>query len=130
MSSIIVQSTLWNELPDVHSAIEFSEKDAECLTELRQVLIKFGSLDRFGICLLHTHFEIEDDEILLETTNVEERTQFIRPVKIQDYEGKDDLKLMTTALKLIEGDAIAVQRCGCLRDKDGHTGRHDPPISY
>src|SRR6187402_2148813 len=124
METIKVQSTLWGNLPDIDSVNEFSDLDTDCLRELRDVLKKYNNLDRFGISLLHTHFDIAEDEFLYETTDVHERTQLIRPVKIKDYEGRDDVSMMTTCLKLVEGQAISALRCGCLKDKDGHTGRH------
>ena len=124
MNTIIMQPTKWSELPDIDSVVEFSDGDADCLREIRDVLKKHGCLERFGISLLHTHFDIAEDELLLETTDTKERTQFIRPVKIKDYQGRDDLSLMTTALKFVDGDIVATIRCGCGRDKDGHTGEH------
>lgn len=124
MSEISIQPTIWSNLPDIHEVVEFSEGDKECLREIRDVLKKHGQMERFGVSLLHTHFDIADDELLLETTDVQKRTQIIRPVKIQDYQNREDLSLMTTVLKFVEGDEVAVQRCGCGRDKDGHTGDH------
>lgn len=124
MKEINVQSTKWNELSDVDSVVPFSDSDADCIRELRDVLIKYDCLDRFGISLLHTHFDISDDELLLETTDIPERTQLIRPVKIKDYYDGNNLSLMTTALRLVKGDTVAVQYCGCAKDKHGHTGGH------
>jgi hypothetical protein len=124
MNKIFIQPTKWGKLPDINSVVEFSDNDADCLKEIRDVLKKHGCLERFGVSLLHTHFAIAEDELLLETTNTKERTQLIRPVKIKDYKNRDDLSLMTTALKLAHGDIVAIQHCVCIRDKDGHTGTH------
>jgi len=123
MKAINIQPTKWSNFPDVDSVLEFSDDDAHCLRELRDVLKKHDCLERFGITLLHTHFEIGEDEILLETTNVQERTQIIQPVKAKDYQGAE-FSLMTTSLKLVEGDSIGVQYCTCSRNKDGHSGGH------
>ena len=124
MKKINVQPTKWSEFPDVDTVQQFSDDDADCLKELRDVLQKHGRLERFGISLLHTHFEIAEDELLLETTDTKERTQLIRPVKIKDYQQGSGLSLMSTSLKLVAGEAVAVQYCGCARDKHGHTGGH------
>ena len=40
----------------------FSEKDAVCFKDIREVLIKHNALDRFGMCLIHKHFEMSEDE--------------------------------------------------------------------
>jgi hypothetical protein len=86
MNTLSIQPTKWSQLPGADAVIEFSDKDTDFLRELRDVLKKHGVLERFGISLLHTHFDVAEDEVLLETTDIEERTQFIRPVKIKEYE--------------------------------------------
>ena len=97
---IKVQVTQWSQFPDVDKVPKFSDTDIECLREVREVLKKYGQLDRFGISLLHKHFEIANDEFLLETTDVKERTQSIRPVKAKDYLARDDLSVMATSINL------------------------------
>ncbi|PZR20512.1 MAG: hypothetical protein DI539_10700 [Flavobacterium psychrophilum] len=128
MEAINIQATKWSSLPDIDSVVEFNDDDAACLKEIRDVLKKHSRLERFGISLLHTHFDVEEDEILFETTNVIERTQLIRPVKVKDLKEREDLSMMTTCLKLVDEDSVAMQYCGCLRDHNGHTGEHDPPL--
>lgn len=61
--------------------VPFSETDQPCFDELRQVLAKYGALNRFGICLLHDHFPIAQDEILIETVNPVERTMVLKPMR-------------------------------------------------
>ena len=43
------------------------------LDELRSVLVKHGYTYRFGISLLHRHFDLAHDEVLMETTDTEAR---------------------------------------------------------
>jgi hypothetical protein len=78
-------------------------------------------LRRFGIALLHSHFELADDEMLLETTDVEKREHWVRPVK-KSFLEEADLDTQTTVLTFDENGYS--QQCGCCRDKHGHTGRH------
>ncbi len=63
---------------DVHA---ISEADKECLMEVAAVLQKHGALNRFGVTLLHRHFEIAEDEVLVEDCDREARTLTSRPVK-------------------------------------------------
>jgi len=124
-SKVTIQTTVWSKFQDVDKVQEFSDSDTECLRELRDVLKKHNQLERFGISLLHKHFEVANDEILLETTNIKERTQFIRPVKAKEIERQGHL-LMSTCMKLVDGKdgKIAMHCLACARNKDGHTGQH------
>ncbi|AJT64543.3 hypothetical protein T261_2872 [Streptomyces lydicus] len=38
------------------------------------ILEKHGNLERFGLCLLHEHFPLAADEILVEAADAESRT--------------------------------------------------------
>jgi hypothetical protein len=71
-------------LPDIDDVAPLSDADQPCLAEIREVLAKHGALDRFGVALLHEHFEVADDEILVETIDVETRTLTSRPEKIAE----------------------------------------------
>jgi hypothetical protein len=115
---------LWSELPDVHKVPVFSDSDAQCLREVRDVLKKYNQLDRLGVALLHKHFELADDEVLLETTDEQKRTQLIRPIKTKELGLRHDV--MGTIVKLAEndGDPIYKLRCVCYRSINGHEGRH------
>jgi hypothetical protein len=58
-----------------------NEGDRDVMEALREVLIKHNAIDRFGITLLHEHFQIGEDEILLETNHRADRSMTIRPHK-------------------------------------------------
>jgi len=72
------------DLPDIADVEPFSEKDNACLEEIRQVLIKHGNVKRFGLTLLHRHFEMSADETLVEETDPLTRIQTIKPVKLSE----------------------------------------------
>ena len=59
----------------------FSKADEDCLTEVNAVLLKHGAASRFGVSLLHSHFEMSADEVLLEETDVENRSQTLSVIK-------------------------------------------------
>lgn len=48
--------------------------DKEFVKDLVAVLEKHGNLDRFGLCLLHDHFPVAEDEVLVEANDPETRT--------------------------------------------------------
>ncbi|MGW3268883.1 hypothetical protein [Streptomyces sp. NPDC001056] len=61
-------------LPRFERAEGLGPEDAEFVRELVAVLEKYGNLDRFGLCLLHDHFPLADDEVLVETNDPAART--------------------------------------------------------
>lgn len=72
---------LTHRLPDISDVEPFSEKDRECFAEIKRVLEKHGCVHRFGVCLLHQHFDLAEDEILTESWDPATRTLTSRPVK-------------------------------------------------
>lgn len=75
-------ATQWNHLPDIHDTKPLSAADRLCLNEIRDVLAKHGCLERFGVNLLHRHFEMAADEILIEQVDEEGRRLVTKPVKV------------------------------------------------
>lgn len=96
-----------------------SENDKPLFDELHLVLKKHGALRRFGVTLLHQHFMIEDDEVLLEVSNRPERTQVTRPVKRSSLNETH----IETAWRLDSGRPLSVMNC--VPQPDGtHQERH------
>ena len=60
-------------LPSIEDVKEFGPEDVACVEEIRDVLRRHGALQRFGITLLHRHFELTPDEVLVESVDVEHR---------------------------------------------------------
>ncbi|WP_413807759.1 hypothetical protein [Streptomyces sp. OE57] len=68
-------------LPRFEEAEGLGPRDAAFVRDLVAVLEKHGNLDRFGLCLLHDHFPLDADEVLVETNDPEARTLQIRVEK-------------------------------------------------
>jgi hypothetical protein len=64
----------------------FAASDLTCLQEVQEVLERHGKSHVFGVNLLHKHFDLADDEIMLETQDPVERTLRSRPVKLSELE--------------------------------------------
>ncbi len=79
-------------LPDIDDVEPFSEKDHACMQAVREVLEQHGALGRFGLTLLHEHFTIENDEVLMETVDTETRTLITRPVKIDEQSDSNSVE--------------------------------------
>src|SRR5206468_12149745 len=78
MGTLILKSMQWTDLDHIADVKPIGEHDAECLEEIRLVLQRHNALDRFGIALLHHHFDLADDEMMLETTAAEVREHVVR----------------------------------------------------
>jgi hypothetical protein len=68
-------------LHDIDDIQPINDSDSECLTEISHVLKKYGKRERFGVALLHKHFDLAEGEILLETTDKQARVLTIKPVQ-------------------------------------------------
>ncbi|HEX8226294.1 MAG TPA: hypothetical protein VF572_00330 [Candidatus Saccharimonadales bacterium] len=86
--------------PDINDVEPFSEADIPCLTEIRSVMEKHGTLGRFAIQLRHQHFELGENEALLET--VEGRTLTSETVSLDEVVLEEGEGLMVTSIDLLE----------------------------
>ena len=107
------------ELPNLDDVPPFSEADAACFKEVREVLDRHGALQRFGLTLLHQHFQLADDEVLVESIDVEGRTLTLRPAKRAETENA-----VETSWRL--DSASEIQRCvqSCSPRETGHSRQH------
>lgn len=106
-------SLLWGEINHIDNVRPIDDEDLPCLNEIFEILKKHNCIDRFGVALLHKHFDLQEDEVLLETTDVDGREQWIRPIK-ESY-------LKETALKRKQPSYVTpMQAClGCVFAREG-----------
>lgn len=81
--------------------------DITCFSEIKEVLSKHGKLERFGITLLHKHFNFDKNEVLLETTNKENRSMVLEP-KIID---SSDINTIDTQWYLGGSIPLSLVKC-------------------
>lgn len=75
--SLVLETVQWASLSEIDDVDPINETDREVLEEIRNVLVRHNRTERFGVCLLHKHFEIGENEIGVEYTDVEGRTSTI-----------------------------------------------------
>jgi hypothetical protein len=63
---VVMQPLQWKTLKDIDEVRRIDDSDSECLEAIRKVLEKHDCLDRFGVTLLHSHFDVAEDEMMLE----------------------------------------------------------------
>jgi hypothetical protein len=112
-------SSVLNSLRDINDVTPLTEADAPLVDEIVAVLAKYNALERFGLMLLHQHFAVTQDEVLLETTDVTGRTQIIRPVPKSTLES---MEYIETSWRLDSGHPV--MHCSCATDHGTHTGQH------
>ena len=117
MSTLILESMQWSDLDHIADVKPIDKDDSECLEEIRQVLQKHGALDRFGVALLHNHFDLSEDEMMLETTDAERREHLVRPVK-RTFPEENGFTAQTTIVSFDENGFS--QNCGCDPRTSGH----------
>lgn len=92
------------ELLDIDEVRPVDETDQVVFDEVREVLERHGALQRFGLTLLHKHFDISEDEVLVETIHADSRTLTLRPKELVDSGNA-----VETSWRL--DDPVARQRC-------------------
>jgi hypothetical protein len=130
MNATHVSASPREPLTDVQEVKPLNEKDQQLFNELYEVLNRHGALKRFGITLLHQHFEVADDEVLLEQTDRRNRRQVITPIKILTLKG---MKVLKTAWRLDTGKAALVCVCVVIPCEGGTVHDHtsaqiEPPV--
>jgi hypothetical protein len=118
--SVVLNPLQWSSLKDIDDVRPIDDSDAVCLEEVRLVLAKHGNLDRFGIALLHSHFQVAEDEMMLETTDAEHREHRVRPIK-KSFPEQVGLEPQTTIVRFDDHDAIQYQVC-LIVDDGSHSG--------
>jgi hypothetical protein len=102
-------------LPDLKFVPPFEADDQTCLEEIAEVLKKHGRLDRFGVTLLHQHFPVGDNEVMLETNDPVSRTLEMHPCDRTALEGLD---ARITSWRLDSGEPLMA--CVCVRMGNDH----------
>ena len=116
-------------LPDIDEIEPLGPSDEACLQELRNVLDRHGALERFGITLLHDHFSLSEDEMLIEECDEQTRTLTIQPVSTSE-DAEDGEVIQTNWRFPLEPTTdlhnTMVCKVGCFSDlKDNHRRTHD-----
>lgn len=121
-SQVIIEPLQWGTLNHIDDVDPISDNDYAVLEELRQVISKHGYENRFGISLIHKHFELAKDEIALEETDEDARISTVRATK--DPGTKNTISTVWRFAKDPTGVSTVtkcVMRCHYML---GHKSRH------
>jgi hypothetical protein len=110
-----------NKQKDISVAGRRSPSEAAVFAEVTEVLKKHGLEKKYGISLLHKHFDLEADEMLVEYTDIENRTLISKPTKINSIPTEN---LIETVWCLDEDTAALACVVFCYGNPT--TGQHVP----
>ncbi|HXY30758.1 MAG TPA: hypothetical protein VEI06_08605 [Gemmatimonadaceae bacterium] len=121
MSELAIYPMQWAKIADLHDTPRLGDSDLACMAEVRAVLQKHDKLDRFALHLIHKHFDLDQDEILVEYSEHDTREQYFRVEKATPDILTNSIPT-TWTLHNIE----PLANCVCAyRTNEGHLGRHE-----
>ena len=109
----------WTDVPHIDEIDGISDEDREVLEEIREVLARHDRLNKFGIALLHYHFNLNEDEILVEYCDAPNRTLTTRTLLARDM---DPSGLIETIWRFDTFKGAACKKW-CPKDPD-NTNQH------
>jgi hypothetical protein len=123
MSNAIPLAFALNSQPDIHDAGTRSDNEVAAFSEMREVLKKYGLEAKYGLTLLHKHFDLDEDEVLVEYTDIENRTLTSKPTKIGMIPSHS---LIETTWALDKDVVMGHCMIVCFTGGNGHVGQHRP----
>ena len=118
--TVSVSAMQWGDLNHIQNVEPIGDQDAAVLSEVREVLERHGCLERFGMTLLHNHFDVADDEVMMETTNLDQREHVVRPMKLAELQAAG-IEVQSTVIGFDKEGYRQV--CGCDPRASGHHHR-------
>jgi hypothetical protein len=98
----------WSKLVQIDDVAPLDDRDYAVLSEVQAVLSKHNCLDRFGVFLVHKHFDLAPDEMLVEYTDEERREQKLTVERHREFRSDD---MIETAWRFNHNSAAPVVRC-------------------
>ena len=99
---------LSRKLPNIKEVTPLNERDMPVMKEIHDVLKKHNALQRFGVTLLHEHFDMSEDEVMMEVTNIATREQKLYVAKRTD---PDVMNSIEASWRLDTGLPVSACRC-------------------
>jgi hypothetical protein len=123
-NNVVLEPLQRATLQHIDSIKPVDDDDYNVLSAIHEVLVKYGATTRFGVCLLHNHFVVADDETLMEYTDEDSRTQKIVVEPLSQNQGVNVIETMFRFGETIGVKMRCVQRCQGF-GMTGHKHTHD-----
>lgn len=118
-----VEREVLPRLPDIGEVSPVGPVDDVVFDELREVLVRHDALQRFGITLLHEHFEVANGEILVESIDSENRIITLRPMSVAS--SSEDTVETSWRLDSPTAQRRCEVQCVPIYDSTGQKRAHD-----
>lgn len=120
MEKMVLETVQWSQLPDIDDVKPLNDDDFDVLDEIGAILRKRGYEERFGVCLLHRHFDLAENEKLVETTDSDNR---ISTTKVGHYDGPNS-NTIETMWRFPKGIESVTECETVCHYSGGHKSRH------
>jgi hypothetical protein len=111
-----------NRLTAIDEVERRLDSEARLFGEVREVLKRYGVERKYGLALLHKHFDLADDEVMMEYTDVENRTLTTKPARRSEVSGD----VVETLWSLESGTmTVCVGFCYYYPMTGRHVGTHE-----
>jgi hypothetical protein len=125
MRRLVIRPLHWAEVPELNGVTPLDADDLACMAELRDVLERHRRLHRFALHLVHRHFDLAADEVLVEYTDERSREQRLH-VEPRASAALRDAVATTWRFDAASDAGEPFVACVCAtRDGQGHLGRHE-----
>jgi len=121
MSELTIRPLQWKRIRDLRDVAPLDARDLACMAELREVLARHGRLERFAVQLIHKHFELAEDEVLIEYSDAARREHRLR---VERRDGANARHAVPTSWMLDRERPLVACVCA-FRGAEGHLGRHE-----
>jgi hypothetical protein len=108
-----------NRLTDIHKVEHRLDSETSVFDEVLAVLKRHGVEKKYGLALLHKHFDLVEDEVLMEYTDLENRTLTTKPVRRSEAAAGNAIE---TVWSLDSGNAATACVVFCYGNSS--TGQH------
>ena len=114
-----IQAVGYTALPNIDDVQPLSYKDEACIREMRAVLEKYDALNRFGVTLLHDHFPVAENELLVEYADTSKRVLVTR-VFPKDQVAQREVIETAWRLGARDADRVCEKTCSWNADQGKH----------
>jgi len=121
MEKIQLETVQWNTMPHIDDVDSISDGDYEVIREIGEVLRRHGREEKFGVCLLHKHFNLKEGERMCEETDFENKMLISRIASASDYSEKEIIETMWRFPRGIQAVTVCERVCDYFL---GHKSRH------
>lgn len=102
---------VWKGLPGIDAIRPLDASDQSVVDAVREVLVQHGALERFGLTLLHSHFDLEPGEVLVEQVDANARILTTRAMHLRTETRPGALQATSFRLDAAGGTPMTVTYC-------------------